>query len=216
MAKKKRAKRKVTRLIKKVSHKKKSNTMAKRKRKRSRSITRSVSAPKRRRKKRGLLSASGGSGLVMSLKKNAIGAAGGLVPIATNLLPIGKIPKIGINYGLSILASMFFNPFLGAGIAGATTVQLAGTLFPAFALNDGEMEDTEFVDPNTLSDTGMCDEGGNPIVEDDMGDAYALQDDGELVPMGNSYALQEGTDMRSVSMLPLQDSPYALQSAYGY
>jgi hypothetical protein len=213
MAKRKKTRKRVTR--KKVSYKKRSNTMAKRKRRRSRSVTRTASAPKRRRKKRGLLS-SGGTGIIMSVKKNALGAAGGLVPIATNLLPIGKIPKIGINYALSILASMFFNPFLGAGIAGATTVQLAGTVFPAFALNDGEMEDTEFVDANTLSDTGMCDEGGNPIVQDEMGDSYALQDDGELVPVADAYALQEGTDMKSVSMYNLQDSPYALQSAYGY
>jgi hypothetical protein len=214
MAKRKKTRKRVTR--KKVSYKKRSNTMAKRKRRRSRSVTRPASAPKRRRKRRGLLSASGGTGFMMSIKKNGVGALGGLVPVATNFIPVGKIPKIAINYLLSIPASMYVSPFVGAGIAGAATYQLATTLFPAVALNDGEMEDTEFVDPNTLSDTGMCDEGGNPIVSDEVGDAYALQDDGELVPMGNAYALQEGTDMRSVSMLPLQDNPYALQSAYGY
>ncbi len=111
---------------------------------------------------------------------------------------------------------MYVSPFVGAGIAGAATYQLATTLFPAGALNDAEMEDTEFVDPNTLSDTGMCDEGGNPIVQDEMGGAYSLQDDGELVPVGDSYSLQQGTDMRSVSMLPLQDNRFSLSSPYGY
>jgi hypothetical protein len=179
------------------------------------SISRSVSVPRKRRKKRGFLSSVGGSSLMQCAKHNAMGALGGSLLLATKFIPVNKWLRTGIAYAGSIAVSKYVNPFMGAGLAGATTIKLLEGLFPAMALNDGEMEDAKYIDPDTLSDTGMDDDNGNPILADSMGNAYALNENNELEEM------EEGFNMKSVSMLPLQEEAYpgnafALSSSYGY
>jgi len=194
--------------------------MAKRKRKRrSTSVRRALSAaPKRRRRKRGFLSSGGNTGLMMSAKNNLVGAAGGSLFLATRLIKLPLMARAGLGYLGSMALSMYAKaPFLAAGLAGATTYELAGNLLqPLGFLNDGDLEDVEYVDPNTLSDTGMEDGEGNQIVMDDNGNAYALQSNGELEEVGDAYALQDANTMGGISMYNLADNPYALSSPYGY
>jgi hypothetical protein len=190
---------------------KRSTTMAttKRRKRRKKSTTTSVrrrlsAAPvRRRRKKRGMLSSNGS--LMQSAKHNGAGAIGGGLFLGTRLVAMPLWGRTVLGYAAAVALGMFNAPFVGAGMAGATTYHLGQSLLPATMLND-DLQDTEFVDPNTLSDTGQVDENGDMIVLDEAGNAYALNDAGELCE------LEEGTNMESVSMLPLQD-PYALNDS---
>lgn len=197
---------------KKVKRKKKVNTMATtRKRRKKRTTTIRRAAPiqrRRRRKKKGLM--DGNSGIWMSLKKNGAGALGGGLLLLTRFFAMPLWARTGIGYAGGIGISMAGAPFVGAGLSGATTFNLGQNLFGNF-LND-DLEDTEYVDPDTLSDTGMVDDNGDPIVMDDDNVMYALNDGGELQAIGDANNLQ------NVSMVPLQDAyslnagPYDLSS----
>jgi hypothetical protein len=209
-------KKKVTRK-KSVSPKSKIRTMATKRKRRRRpgtSVRRALSATarksgtRRRRRKRGLSAALSMSNIITHAKHNSAGAVGGGLFTATRMVSMPMWIRVLVGYGGSMALSMMNAPFVGAGLAGATTSHLAERLLPIGMLNDGEeLEDTEYVDPSTLSDTGMCDDNGNDILMDNDGIAYALNDSGELEAIG------EGSDIQGVSMIPLSD-PYALNDAY--
>ncbi len=79
-------------------------------------------------------------------------------------------------------------------------------------LNDGEMNDTEYVYPGTLSDSGLQDEMGEAIVMDANGMCYQKDGERSYQAIGNLYDLQDnlqdGENLNSVSMLPLASNPY--------
>jgi hypothetical protein len=171
-------------------------------------------APRRRRRKRGFLS-SGGSGLMASVKHNAMGALGGAAFTATRLIAMPLWMRLLLGAGGSMGLSMAGAPFIAAGLMGATTYHAGQTLLPSALLNDDgeDLEDADYVDADTLEDSGYTDEEGNQIVMDEDGIMYALNDNGDLEAIGDAYALNENSNMQSVSMVPLQD-PYALASSY--
>lgn len=204
--------------------KKRINTMATRRKKRRRT-TRSLSTHRRttarrhtprkttrRRKRKGMLHDSAAK---PTLKKSFMIAGAGGLGGAVYTLPrfMFTMPwyaKLGWGLVSSIGLSMLKFEKAGAGAAGAFVNDLAQT---SFGLADENLNNTQFVDPDTLQDTGMIDDGGNAVVMDDDGVLYALNDGGDYEAIGDIYSLQEGTNMPDVSMLPLQDS-YALNSGY--
>jgi len=207
----------------KTKTRKRVNTMAVKKRKprRKRRTTTTVRStlaarPKRRRKKKSFLSAAPG-GLMSAAKHGGAGAIGGGLFLGTRLVTMPLWARTSLGYAAAIALGMFNAPFVGAGMAGATTYHLGQSLLPVAMLHDeGEMEDADFVDQDTLSDTGAIDRNGNPVVIDDNGAAYALNDNNELEPMSSA-------DLESVSMNKLSDefdlseNPYNLSEAgYGY
>jgi hypothetical protein len=161
----------------------------------------------RRRRKKSFLHDRGG--VIPAIKTNAAGALGGVSVLLIEKLPTNKWIKLGLAVAASIGATMWNKPNIGSGIAGATAYSAAKEIFPSF-LSDN-LEDTQYVDPSTLSDSGFVDENGNAVVQDGDGVMYALNDSGELVAVGDAYALSEG--MTDVSMVPLQDA-YALNDPY--
>jgi len=195
---------------------------AKKPRKRRRKTSTLSSAPKRRYKRRSKprsLSSGGGGGgkmTIMKAGKNSFaGALGGGVYTAPFF--VVKMPLLGkLAWGVagSIAATMLTkNAAVGAGMAGAMAHDIAKSKIPT--LNDDyDLQDTEYVDADTLSDTGYMDDEGNALVMDDDGVVYALNDDGDYEAMSDIYSLQEGTDMQSVSMIPMQDNAYALAMGY--
>jgi hypothetical protein len=201
----------------KTKPRKRTNTMAapKKRRRKKRSTTTAVrrrlsAAPKarKRRRSKGLSSGMTKSGLVKSGKSALAGSAGGALFLGTRLVKLPLWARTSLGYAAAIALGMFNAPSVGAGMAGATTYHLGQALLPTTMLNDGEMEDTDWVDADTLQDTGQVDENGNSIVMDEDGVAYALNDDNELEAIG------EGSDMQSVSMLPMSDNPYSLANPY--
>jgi hypothetical protein len=144
------------------------------------------------------------------------GALGGAVYTAPKFfVKMPLVAKIAVGLGASIGFSFLGMPSAGAGASGAMIADLASTTF-ATQLKDEMLEDVEYVDADTLSDTGMCDENGEAIVMDDEGVCYAMNDDGEYeaVGMANDFSLQDpNVNMQSTSMLPLQDA-YSLQNPY--
>lgn len=179
---------------------------------------RSLSTKPRRRRRRGMLSSSGS--LMTSAKGAGAGAIGGAAFVATRLIPMPLYVRTAVGYVGALGAAMFLKmPFVGAGLAGATTANLLQNLLPATMLHDDDLQETNYVDPNTLSDTGMDDENGDPIVMDENGNAFALAEDGTM----NDVDMGEGNNMQNVSMVPLFDNnpyalaeqnPYALASGY--
>jgi hypothetical protein len=197
-----------------------------RKRKRIKSTRRrsrrpSLSSPRRttrRRRKTGLFD-SAKTGIMSSLKHNGAGAVGGALFAATRFVKMPLWMRLALGAGGSVGVSMVGMPFVGAGLAGATAYHAAQTLLPATLLNDDgeDLEDAEYVDYDTLQDSGYKDENGNSILQDDNGIMYALNDDGELQAVGDAYELNDS--LQNVSMVPLQDAyslsnPYALASGY--
>jgi hypothetical protein len=218
---------------KKISsvHKKKSKTMAtKKKRKKSTSLSaprRRSSLPvsvnttiRRRRKKKGLLAASGSEIKANAIHNGAAMLGGAAYGIGSSFIPTSN-PwiKAGLGAGLAFTLGMVNLPFLAAGAAGATGADLAKSLVSNL-LHDGEMNDVEYVDPATLSDSGMMDENGNPIVMDADGMCYMQDGENSFQAIGDAYSLSEGMDIQSVSMIPLQDeyslsaNPYNLSAGY--
>jgi hypothetical protein len=185
------------------------------------SVRRSLSAarkstPRRRKRRSGFLSGSKGM-IVNSLKHNGAGALGGAAYALTYAVRMPKMLRYAIGFGGAITAGALGAPFIGAGMAGATAFGAAKDLLSSVGvpmLADEGMEDAEYVDADTLSDTGYMDDNGNMILSDANGNVYALNDNGELEEMGDAYSLNDG--MQTVSMVPLSDDPYALSMASGY
>lgn len=141
------------------------------------------------------------------------GAVGGALYTAPQFFL--KLPLWGKGLyalGASVAAAKFKAPSVGAGMAGAFVQDLAKTLFST-SLKD--LDNANYVDASTLSDSGYLDEDGNQVLCDNSGNMFALADDGEYVPVGNMADM----DIQTTSMLPLQDAyslqdPYSLQDAY--
>lgn len=193
--------------------------------KKKRRTTRSVAKPRARRRTtvkkrrpRGLSDGLSGKPTLMKSAKTAGGGAlGGAIYSAPQF--IVKLPTWGkVAYGVAtaIGAGMMKAPSVSAGIAGATSFDLIRTLASPMLKDD--LEDAEYVDPSTLSDSGLEDENGNAVAIDDNGNVFALNDGGDYVMIGRKEDLQDAfdlqDDMQSVSMVPLSD-PYSLQDNMG-
>lgn len=189
--------------------------MAKKKRTRRRkssSVRRALSSPKRkttrRRRKKGLLSSAGLSmtGITNAVKHNGVGALGGALFLMTRAVPMPNYLRPIVGFGGSILLStMAKSPMMAAGMAGATAYYLGDKIIPKFMpnlLND-DFEDGDWVDADTLSDTGYVDANGNAIMQDGDGVYYQLNDAGEL----------EASGMQGTTMAMLDD-PYDLSGPY--
>lgn len=182
---------------------------------RARSTTRRRRTTSRRKKK--ALSSGGGGGARMTWGKALSVTGGGAVGGALYTAPqfFLKLPLWGKGLyalGASVTAAKFKAPSVGAGMAGAFVQDLAKTLFST-SLKD--LDNANYVDASTLSDSGYLDEDGNQVLCDNSGNMFALADDGEYVPVGNMADM----DIQTTSMLPLQDAyslqdPYSLQDAY--
>jgi len=164
------------------------------------------------------LSSGGGTSKVTwgkALNTTIGGAAGGGIYIAPQFM--FKLPWWGkalYAVGTSVVAAKMKYPSVGAGIAGAYVQDMAKTMLST-ALKD--LDDTDYVDASTLSDSGYLDEDGNAVMMDDDGNMYALSDNGSYALAGNMQELEQGSNIQDVSMIPLQDpysSPYSLQDAY--
>ena len=168
-------------------------------------------APKRRRRRLGDSGGSMTKRLTNGLKTTGGGALGGALYTAPQFA--FAMPWWGkLLYGgaVAIAAGAAGAPSVGAGSAGAAVFDLAKNKF-ALALKD-DMQDAEYVDSDTLSDTGFCDENGNEVVMDDDGVAYQLNDDGDYQAIGMAddlFALNDGyrgDDMNQLSMVPVADA----------
>jgi len=203
---------------KKVKRKRTTRTMATPRKRRRRRKSTSLSASslrkrsrktgrRRRSTRKGFLSAGAKMGLKPAATTAFWGATGGAVYTVPKFF--FQIPWWGkLLYGvpLSVGLSMSGRPNMGAGAAGALVGDMAQL---AFGLSDGDMQNAQWVDPDTLSDTGLEDEYGNAVSVDDDGVLYALNDEGEYEAIGDAFSLNEGSNLQSVSMLPLSDI-YAL------
>lgn len=156
-------------------------------------------------------------GAMMNSGAGALGGAIYTVPKFVFKMPIWAkgLWAVGASVGLGM---MKFKS-AGAGISGAFASDLANSLF-ATSLKDDNLNDTQYVDPATLSDTGFEDaDSGNAIMSDSSGNVYALNDSGEYQQIGTMQDLQddsmsEDSNLQSVSMVPLQD-PYSLNDNGG-
>lgn len=189
-------------------------------RRRRRKSTTLSAAPKRRRtstrrRRRTTRALSTGAAsprkmsITQSLMASAAGGLGGglyLVPkLVLKNMPVWQ--KVLLGIGGSVALNMAKQPNVAAGFSGAMVADVARSMFPTLLNDDDDLQDTEWVDPNSLSDSGHVDEYGNPVLMSDTGTAYALNENNELEEIG------EGTDLQSVSMLPLQDA-YSLNDPY--
>ena len=202
------------------------STVAKKRKKRvvrKRSTSLRASAPKRTvRRRKKVLSAGGGINLMLAGKQTLGGAVGGAIFTAPSLfmaLPLWG--KIVYGLGASMVANVMKFDHVGAGVSGAMINDIARTQFPTMLMDDGDLQDAQFVDANTLSDTGFIDDNGQAVVMDDDGLIYALNEGGDYQAIGTSEDLKEGTDMNAVTMTPLMDvyalsstNPYNLASGY--
>jgi hypothetical protein len=180
--------------------------MAKRKKGRSRT-RKSVSvrrAPVRRtksRRKKGL--SASGTEIMTAAKANGSGFLGGagytlpMVFMKPNTLTRGIIGVAG-----AMILSFMNMPFVAAGVSGALGADMTKAALSSSGLaDDYDLQDVDYVDEDTLSDSGYVDENGNAVVMDDDGIMYALNDGGDYEAIGDAYSLQE--DAQDVMMLPL-------------
>jgi hypothetical protein len=170
-------------------------------------------APVKRRRRLGS-NAPGKIGLLKAAKNTLGGAMGGAIyTVPSFVIGLPWWGKLVWGVGGAIGLNLLKMPSLGSGQAGAMTNDLARSLMPTL-LKDGDLEDAEYVDPRTLSDTGFEDEAGNQVVSDSNGNVFSLNDRGEYQMIGTTKDLPMNDGLPSVSMLPLQDNPYNLQDAY--
>lgn len=172
-------------------------------------------APRRRRR----LGDSGGTTSIMGAIKNGVkGGIGGALHEAPRFVTKLSMPmQIGWDIlGTIALAKFAKQPSMSAGFAGAAAAKHMESMFSK-AMHDN-LEDYDYVDPSTLSDSGFDDEFGDPIVMDDDGNLYALSEDGEgYEEMGHMDDF-DGANVEDASMLNLQSggSAYALQEENEY
>lgn len=169
---------------------------------------RPLSAAPRRRRRRSMGDSGKSKKNLKGSMMNTLGGVGGGILYNSHrfLFTTGPIVKGVIGLGGGMALSYFGAPALGAGAAGAMTTDVMNSLFGG-SLKD----DIEYVDPSTLSDSGLMDDEGNAVAVDDSGNLYALNDEGNYEFIGDAYSLAENSDMQNVSMLPLYDGadPYA-------
>jgi hypothetical protein len=146
-----------------------------------------------------------------AVKNMGGGAVGGMMYTAPQFM--FKMPWYA-KLGWTLVGAVGMNyakcPNVASGQVGAFTFDMIKTLAGSMLKDD--MDDAEYVDADTLSDSAFVDQKGNAILQDDQGNLYALNDAGELECMGDAFSLQDYDDsMQSVSMLPLSNNdPYAL------
>lgn len=188
----------------------------KRRKKRSTAVRRTSLSSKpatRRRKKRGL--GDSVKGIVPAGKRAGAGAIGGALFAGTRLVDMPVWVRCLVGFGGAIGFGMINSPNVSAGMAGATSYYLIDKYTPVGLLHDDSMEDANYVDSDTLRDSGYMDENGNAVLCDGDGVMYQLNDNNELEAIGDIYSLNDGSNLESVSMLPLTD-PYALNDGNPY
>ena len=155
-----------------------------------------------------------------SIKHNGLGGLGGLLFLGTRAIPIDMPPLvrgIGLGFGGSVLLAMLTkSTHMAAGMAGASVYYLGekdiAPLAPGLLHDDFDLQDNaEWVDADTLEDSGYEDENGNSIVMDEDGIMYALNDRDELVAIDDNFDLQdEVVDLQTLNMVPLEGPDYSL------
>lgn len=200
-------------------------SMATKKRRRRRRTTSLSSAPRRRstRRRRRSTGLSSGAPRKANIQGSIMAAAAGGLGGVTYLAPkavLKNMPlwqKVLWGVGGSVALNVLKYPNVAAGHAGAMVADVAKSMFPTMLNDDDDLQDAEWVDPNTLSDSGSVDQYGNPVLIGDNGTAYALNENNELEVLNDAYDLQDPyelqDDMQSVSMLPLYDGEVI---PYGY
>jgi len=164
-----------------------------------------------RRRKRTLGAGMSGGGLMSNVKNNLGGAIGGALFTAPSFFM--KLPlwgKLAYGIGGAMILGVMKYDHIGAGVTGALVNDIARTSFPTMLADN--LEDAEFVDPSTLSDTGLEDGNGNAVVMDDEGIVYALNDSGDYQAIGTTSDL-EAMQETSLPSFPLSDV-YALNDGY--
>lgn len=181
---------------------------------------RSHRSPARRRRRRGFSDHVNAA----VIKHNGAALLGGAgYGAMSHLLGKSKIEKKDkhhlLKYGLGgagvFLLSYLNMPFVAAGTAGAMGKDLIDDFGQHVGLHDGDLEDHHYVDPDTLSDSGLEDEAGNPVFHDEHGMMYALNDMGELEEIGHMDDMQESPyALQDDSPYALSASPYALAETH--
>jgi hypothetical protein len=148
-------------------------------------------------------------GMLLTAGKGAIGGALHEAPRFVTKLSMPM--QIGWDIiGTLALAKFAKSPTMSAGFAGAAAAKHMESMFSK-AMHDN-LEDYDYVDPSTLSDSGFDDEFGDPIVMDDDGHMYALNDDGESYHEIGHMDDFDDANVEDASMINLQANGYALQS----
>jgi hypothetical protein len=203
----------------KVSSKSKTMSTPKKKKRKSparrrTALAKSSRSPIRRRKRKTLLGAST-SELKANAVNNGIAFAGGAAyGIGIDMIKVqNPWAKAGIGAGAALGFGFLGMRNVSAGVAGAAGSDLGRAMFSKIGLNDG-MENVEYVDPHTLSDSGLEDEHGNAIIKDRRGICYQQGSDGALHEMGDIYSLSAsaGQDMHNNALINLDDDDYSLSS----
>jgi hypothetical protein len=142
--------------------------------------------------------------------KGGIGGALHEVPrFVTKLSPMMQI--VYDVAGTVVLAKFMKQPEVSLGFAGASVSRHMEQIFKK-SLKDN-LEDYDYVDPSTLSDSGFDDESGNAVVMDDEGNMYALADDGESYePVGHIDDFELEDPLQKSALINLNDNPYALSN----
>jgi hypothetical protein len=186
-----------------------------------RSLSARSAAPRRRRRRRGLSDGMTKGNLVKSLKSNGGAALGGLGYLGLSFIPVGKYWYVRniLGGGIAIGTAWMGAPNIASGMTGANAYDLGRKILLKMnvALNDDmgdDLEDTEYVDPATLQDTGMEDQEGNPVVMDDDNILYALSDGNELTAIGDAQNMPGAGMILQDNPYALSDNPYSLNDGY--
>lgn len=181
--------------------------MATKKRRKKRSpVRRTLSAAPRRRRRKSGLADGAKKGIMAGIKTASGGALGGALFTGTRMIDMPLWMRTVVGYGgavgLALVTSKAGN--VSAGLAGATTYNLLAQMLPIGLLHDDSM-DNDYVDADTLSDSGYMDEKGNAVLCDDDGILYQLNDSNELQAVGDLYSLQDDGEF---------NDEYSLASGY--
>ncbi len=199
------AKKRVKRKVSKKSKPKRTINMATKKRRtkrRSTSVRRTLSSPAPRRRRKRSLGDSAKKGIMTGFKNASGGALGGALFTGTRLVEmpfwIRAIVGYGGAVGIAMVSAKAAN--VSAGMAGATTYYLLDKFVPGGLLHD-DMQDADYVDADSLSDSGYMDESGNAILCDGEGILYQLNDSNELEAIGDIYSLNDDYDLQDAYQL---------------
>ncbi|MDW8347129.1 MAG: hypothetical protein RML94_09255 [Bacteroidia bacterium] len=139
-----------------------------------------------------------------------------LIPVGVNALSKMFVKNIFVRSGVLFGAGYvmperrkdFVLLAMTAATEGILDTSIVGNVKKMLGLSDdisqtSAPQQVEYVNLDELQDSGYVDDNGNQCLMDREGRLYALADDGVYDEIGDVYSLSD--DMRSVSMLPLQD-----------
>src|ERR1700761_8383042 len=188
---------------------------------RRRRVTHHKPATRRRRRLN-----DGGTGNIKGMVTMGLkAAAGGAIHEAPRFLkePLSDMMQGAWDVGGAYaIAKIGKSPTAAAGFVGAAASRWMDKLFHK-SMHDGyDLSAYEYVDPDTLSDSGFDDDFGDPVMMDDDGNMYALNEMGDGYDLaGHIDDYDDGMhdngmddDMEDLALINLQDSPYELQAGY--